>query len=219
MRISRLTDSAKRGQEVQGYWSINVSKYTRDTCQTYTYAQIHCLALHRKYICSLEITTLCTISTPPTLPPLIVHNSRKTHSLLNTIYTSSYCIFTTLDLWLGWCYSPAAATEHLAILLSSVMKCSCHYFWWLLAGIPLKIVLPCFSGWRARKDWCRKCWERETGENMCSGERGGKSDQMGQSPCLALMMSLKEKPLSARHMCVRLQRGWYRDEESTAHFE
>lgn len=45
VRISRLTDTAKRGQEVRGYWSINVSKYTQDTCSTYTYTQTHFLSL------------------------------------------------------------------------------------------------------------------------------------------------------------------------------
>lgn len=122
VRISRPADSAKRGQEVQGYWSINVCKYTHDTCPTNTFTQTHCLSgspqeIYLDLDCSLEITR------PSTIFPLS-HTVGK-HSALWTQSVTPYVYL--LHKTYGFMLSPWSHNKESQFPLY-IIKRYCHYF-------------------------------------------------------------------------------------------
>lgn len=68
---------------------------------------------------------------------------------------------------IGFMLSPRSRYKAFSQPPLYIIKCRCHYFWWLLSGIPLKIELPCSAGKRQtegsvallmpEKRWVRRC--------------------------------------------------------------
>lgn len=133
------------------------------------------------------------------------HFLPNTHTLAVTIPTGATSV--AMD---QWTFSPHALSQSkrrkplngLALSPRSHYNAASnvHYFRWLFAAAPPK------SGGLAlgsrQERWCRRRWRRRgvrwaaqkrwVGIYMCSRARG-KSDQMSQSKCFALMTSPEEK--------------------------
>lgn len=111
----------------------------------YTHKTSLCLSPQEIYLtldCSLEITRPSTIFTPShTHSMKVQNNSGKTLSPLNKIYTSPYCVYYIRPM-IGFMLSPWSCYKAFSHPPLYIIKRSCHYFWWLLSGIPLKIELP-----------------------------------------------------------------------------